>query len=412
MAHNEAIVGKIGNIQPIEGADKIVKAEVIVNNIPIAPIVVGVESKEGDNIVYFDSNMVLSEAVLKDYPDLGNYLAKNGRVRVVSLKKTISNGLAVAVDKFEKYGEVPSHGNSFLTIGKTEICRKYVAPVRHITQTAKDKTKGKKGKKQSRMIEDQFRFHIDTEQLARNAYKISPNDVCSISKKMHGTSAILSNCLVTRKLSFVECFIKHFGIKIVDTEYDYIHASRTVVKNGSEDSGYYGEDLWGYAMEPFKGKLHKGETIYCEIVGFLRSGGAIQKKYDYGCDPMTHRVLVYRITQTSIDGSVVELGWKAMQDRAKEIGVECVHTYFFGRAKDLYPHIKEDDDWNKNFVNELSLNFLEQMDNECKNKVPAEGIVLRKEGLYIESYKLKSQKFFLQESKAHEEGEVDIEEEA
>jgi hypothetical protein len=42
--------------------------------------------------------------------------------------------------------------------------------------------------------------------------------------------------------------------------------------------------------------------------------------------------------------------------------------------------------------------------------MPDEGIVIRREGLSIESYKLKSEKFLLQESKAKEEGIEDMEE--
>lgn len=45
----------------------------------------------------------------------------------------------------------------------------------------------------------------------------------------------------------------------------------------------------------------------------------------------------------------------------------------------------------------------------CKNKIPEEGICVRKEGLNIEVYKLKSFRFLEGETKSLDTGEVDTE---
>jgi hypothetical protein len=49
-------------------------------------------------------------------------------------------------------------------------------------------------------------------------------------------------------------------------QYDYIWASRTIVKNGQVEKGnlgFYKEDLWTIVGEQyFKNRLYKGETIY------------------------------------------------------------------------------------------------------------------------------------------------------
>ena len=240
MENNTAFVAKLGNITPIVGADKIVLADVILSGVKITQIVTGVETLENTPVVYFDSNMCLNpETIIKDYPELATYLGKNGRVKVVKLRGAISNGLAVDVSKFYKYfrseivaKQVMVEGYSFLDIEKKNICKKYTPPVVHV-QGTKEK-KGRKGKTHTRMIPGIFRFHVDTEQLARSVYKVNPELVISLSRKVHGTSCIASNCLVTRKLSFMDKIAKVFGVKVQETEYALIFASRTVVKDISD----------------------------------------------------------------------------------------------------------------------------------------------------------------------------------
>ena len=53
--------------------------------------------------------------------------------------------------------------------------------------------------------------------------------------------------------------------------------------------------------------------------------------------------------------------------------------------------------------------LLEGNDKLCKTAVPDEGIVLRREGIVLDSKKLKSFKFFEFEGKQLDTGEVDIE---
>ena len=72
-----------------------------------------------------------------------------------------------------------------------------------------------------------------------------------------------------------------------------------------------------------------------------------------------------------------------------------------GLATDLFPYGTSDsvEEWQTKFIK-----FLEEKYNDkdcfmCKNKVPEEGIVLRKEGLFgFEAYKLKSFKFLEKET--------------
>lgn len=412
MDNNKAFRATLGNITPIEGATKIVCASVMLEGVPITQVVVGVDTVEGTKVVYFDSNMCLSDTFIADYPELKTYLAKGNRVRCIKLRGTISNGLAVEESKFAKYtNNLP---DSFTHIGTMEICKKWVPEVPQQGSRNSKMGKAKNAKKPSRVIPEVFNFHVDTQQLARNLHKIHPNDVISISRKIHGTSAICAYVPVKKPLTFVEKIAQKFGLNIKDSVYDYLYASRTVIKNATD--GVF-TDLWTtVGKEHFLGKLNKGETVYYEIVGYMPGTTTfIQKNYDYGCKPGDHRIAVYRITQTNEDGVVFEYGWAAMKERCKELNVPMVEEYYFGRADWVTDFGSYTGDcvseWHIDFIECLKNEYLEKdaPDNLCK-KVPDEGIVLRVEAKDITVFKLKSERFFLNESTSKDNGEVDIEE--
>jgi hypothetical protein len=85
-----------------------------------------------------------------------------------------------------------------------------------------------------------------------------------------------------------------------------------------------------------------------------------------------------------------------------------VPELYWGPAKDLF-EIPVDEDWHENFLQAINLNYLEKNCDMCVNKVPDEGIVLRKEVIDIEPYKYKSFAFKLRETKNADAGEVDLE---
>jgi hypothetical protein len=237
-------------------------------------------------------------------------------------------------------------------------------------------------------------------------YKVQPTDVISISRKVHGTSAIFSYLPVKRDLTFIEKCAKLFGASINDTEYTYVPASRSVVKTTDDK-----DDLWvKVGTDNFAGKLHKGETVYYEIVGYKPGTSSfIQKNYDYGCQVGQYKIAVYRITYTNEAGSVFEYGWKALHERCVQLGVPAVQEYYFGRADGF---CEGQDNWNIAFAKKIKDIYLEQdcPDNLCK-KMPDEGVVIRIESLDINVLKYKSEAFILGESAAKDKGEVDTEEE-
>ncbi|MBQ5480502.1 MAG: hypothetical protein IIT67_03550, partial [Clostridia bacterium] len=59
----------------------------------------------------------------------------------------------------------------------------------------------------------QFAYHYDTKMLAEHIHELSPDDIVSVTVKVHGTSAIFSKILVNRQLSRWEKIKKFFGLR-------------------------------------------------------------------------------------------------------------------------------------------------------------------------------------------------------
>ena len=438
MENNNAFVCKIGNFEKIENADKIIKASVILEGAPVTSVVVGINDyQENDLVVYFDSNLCLSDTAIleidKQSPDFGKdtfnsinrYLARGNRVRCIKLRNTYSDGLTIPASKFYTFfknekeaDKTLVEGFSFTSINEIEICHKYVVPVKtHSQGTGK---KRNREKNQIAIVSGHFPEHIDTAQLARNIHNVHPNDLIQISRKVHGTSCRTGYVLIERSLFIFEKIAKKFGVKISDKLYEYAYGSRRVTKKIDEvdlppKQHFYSYDLWTDAGEKFfKGKLAKGEVVYYEIVGWTPDGSPIQSikdhVYNYGAPTNTYRIFVYRFTLTSEDGFTVEYSTQQVRERCKQLNVDCVEQYYYGFAKDKYD-IPIDENWATTFIEKLRDEYLEKDALDCISKDTAdEGIVLRREVFNCDSFKLKSLRFLDRESKEMEkEDYTDIE---
>lgn len=428
-----AIVVKIKNIIPIENCENVVHTNIFGNL-----VVVSKDTKIGDQGLFFPVETKLSNDFLKynnlyKKPELNidqtkkGYFEENGRIRCVKFRGNKSEGFFIPSSSLNFCGKEFSQNNllvglEFDEINGIKICEKYIVVIKNMTSSTQ--SKGKKGlhriKKISKLIDNQFNFHIDTNQLGKNIHHIKPNSIIQISVKQHGTSLISSKILCKRKLTLIEKILKFIGIKINDIEYDYIYSSRKVIKNQYKNTlknGFYNEDIWGLAHNKIKHVLQDGMTIYAEIVGFLSNGNYIQKDFDYGCQPSEFDIYVYRITYTNLSGKVFEFSAKQIQDFCKENGIKAVPELYYGYASNLFkdkliqnPLDENLEVWRNEFLELLKLTYLEGDEPMNKLKVvPREGIVLRIEKNYAEVYKLKSTKFLEHETKLLDSNEVDIE---
>lgn len=415
----------LDNLRPHPNADRLQIA-----TIQGSSVIVSLDAKEGDVYVYFPLECTInkeftswsngfSDKSLNSNKEVVGFFGKHARVRAVKLRGIPSQGYALPAQKFlnwleEKTGKsIPLKeeliGKEFDSYDDVLICEKYVNPLAIKNQNKANKKKGKKAS-ESKLIENQFHFHIDTPQLKKLVANVSPNDYISITKKYHGTSAVVSKILCKRKLNWVEKLLQRLGVNIVDKEYDLVYSSRRVIKNGDSVQHFYTSDIWGDAAKFLEASLEPGITLYLEIVGFVKEGGYIQPKFDYGCSPGTFDVYVYRVTHTDCDGNVFEYSPAQVEEYCLRKGIKPVKTLYYGKAKNLFD-IDTENHWHQEFLKKMIENYTEKNCELCRNKVPDEGIVLRRDvPNQIDVYKLKSFRFLEMETKELDnENFIDIE---
>lgn len=231
---------------------------------------------------------------------------------------------------------------------------------------------------------------------------------------IHNTSFVVGNLLTYKEESFWTKFFKSiFGKYKKEKVYDILWSSRKVLKSENIGSAkhYYDTDIWGVVKEELKDVIPQGYTLYGEILGNTPSGSAIQGKYDYSCKPNEHKTYIYRITSTNPDGFKIELTDKQIEEFCEKYGLNYKDTFlYYGQAKDLYPELSVNEHWHENFLKNLERDYTEKDCFMCANKVPEEGIVLRKENFFdYEAYKLKSFRFLDYEDKQLEENVENLE---
>lgn len=415
-----ATVVEIDNIIELENCDNIQATSIFGNSVIISKDVqIGdmglffpVETKISSE--FLSHNSLYRDKTLNRDKERAGFFELNGRIRAMKLRGNRSEGFYIPIDSLR--GLVTdiskfSVSDEFDHINGNMLCEKYIVPVKSQSQSQGQKKKDL-ADKFDKLISGQFNLHVDTNQLGKNIHKINPDDIISITAKLHGSSFVSSYILCNRKLTIRDKIARLFGVKVKDTEYDYIYSSRKVIKNRyltkTEHVDYYKEDIWGTVHKELGPFLDKGMTVYGEVVGFLKSGGYIQKNYDYGCKPNEHKTFIYRITSTNEDGKVFEWSMLQIQQWCKAKGLLAVPLLYYGEAMELFD-IPTMNHWHQEFLKSLQEYYLEKKCTICQNDVWGEGIVLRTESLDIEAYKLKSHNFLIDESKSLDNGDVNIE---
>ena len=423
-------------------------------------VIVGIDEQPG-KFVYFPTSCCINpqflsyanlyrKAEMNEDPTKTGMFEDNGRVKAIKLKGQISEGFLLPLQVFlnfvvsstnvdftedecpvgTEFDEVEHKGKTFW------VNKKYVVQQQNGNgSSSRDKKydkRQKKLKKFNRVIDEQFRFHYSTTLLKKEPEVIHPNDVIQITSKWDGTSAIFAYVLCKHPLSWKEKIAKFFTKEEFD-KYDYLYASRSVIKNANINPGvtpgFYGDggDVWARAFEVIKPYLIKGMTIYAEIVGYLPNGKCIQKRptgeYDYGCvmpkptEEYTYgkhyKIMVYRITMTNVDGLVHEFSAREVRQWCIEHGLTPVIEYYYGYAKDLYPDIPVDDvEYGKKFMEHIADDknfYMEEKSPECNSGAVHEGVVIRIDDMQPHAFKVKTYAFISQEQKQLDAGEADIE---
>lgn len=373
MATHVGYIVQINELRKHPNADRLQIATIFGNS-----VIVDLTAKVGDIGIYFPIDLQLSEEYCavnnlvrrkdENGNNVGGYLDPAKRnIRAMKLRGEKSEGLFMPLHSLDYLGiDGWSVGQTVDKVGDHEICCKYIPR----TNVRGPRT-GKVGKttKSAFAYSPLFVEHAETEQLAYNLGEIRYGDHIEITLKMHGTSGRTGYLPVfqrEKKTLWQKIFHKK-GTPIY--EYGYVSGTRRTVLKTFEDGGYYGTNEFRKDAEDlFKGKLHKGEEVYYEIVGFTNDGRPIMpsvsnnktndkefiKQYGemtefsygcnakgfvmkYGCDDMgqfsipevvpQHDVYVYRMTMTNEDGDVVEYSPDFMRYRCEQMGVKSVPVF-------------------------------------------------------------------------------------
>lgn len=440
-----ATVVEIKTLIPLANCDNVQHAIIMGNS-----VVVSKETEIGNIGLFFPVETCLSDAYLKANnlyrkgemnadPTQKGYFEENGRIRCVKFRQNKSEGLFMPIHSLRnivKNGEnwrtleeyKPTElflGAEFDTIEGIEICKKYIPK--------NTRTPGASGNKKepkevvSKLVDKQFRPHEDTGMLYKNLFRFNPASLISITYKIHGTSGVSSYIIckkhVPKSARVIAWIIQNIFAPIInflggdvsstveDTGYDYVYSSRNKVLNEDLNSEA-GESLYKFAHESVKDFLQKGMTFYYEIAGFQPSGSNIQGEFDYGHEPKTFGVYIYRITSTNIDGKVIEFSAKQVQEFCKANGLTAVPELFYGYAANFSDEGLSDEHWRTKFLETIKTIYNEKDCYMCKNKLPEEGVVIRIENcIGLQVFKCKSTRFLEWETKKLDKGETNMEDE-
>lgn len=405
-------VVEIKDLFPIEGADAIVRTVVNGNN-----VVVPKSTEVGSKMLYFVSGTKLSTDYCKnnnlydkeennlDTSKRGFISSKQARVKAIKLRGIISDGMLMPLDSLNVFDlgfkNNLNVGDEFTDINGISICEKYIIPVKVGSQSGQKTPKANKLK--DLLLDTQFRFHHETEHFVKHQDKFKQETEIIITRKLHGSSLILANVLLNKKLSFKDKVAKFFGVDIPTEEYGIIWSSgkpKGKLPKGIESEtnkwetpnpSYYTSDIWARAYKEIGDKIEKGISIYAEIVGKGIQGDLFTYNQDYG-------IYVYRITQTSVDGNVVEFSWEQVKKYCEKYGLNYVEEYFVGKVKEM---VVFDD----SLLGYLQQKYLNKSYPDCKID---EGICIRIREK-DEIFKLKSPNFIKMESD-NQENEVEEQE--
>lgn len=366
------------NLHKHPNADRLLLGECFGNT-----VCVSIDSAEGEIGVYFPTDGQLSVEFAEQNnllrkkdengKNIGGYMDPDKRnVTSIRLRGEKSDGLYLPISCLEYTGvnmDDLNPGDTVTIVNGHHICQKYI-PRKKNSQGGGNK-EGNRTRKKKVPIAPLFAEHADTEQLAYNMDAFKEGDLVEITLKMHGTSqrtAYLPKFQKYKRTIWDRIFRRE-GTPVYD--WGYVTGTRRTVMDDYE-GGYYGSNEFREkSAKFFEGKLHKGEAVYYEVVGFTTSGQPIMgdadnkklndkefikqygdiTRFSYGCDPSGLKTLygrddfghfalekkvpvndfyVYRMTMTNEDGDIVEYTPDYMRYRCEQMGCKTVIPFWTG----------------------------------------------------------------------------------
>jgi hypothetical protein len=328
-------------------------------------VIVGRDVQDGELGLFFEGGGQLSEnfAIANDLVrrkdedgnPAGGMFEPSRRVKTIKLRGEISDGFWCPLS-YLSFAALRGHtwtdlheGDELDTYNGVEICRKYVTP-------ATVSMKGKGGKLMAKRRENEmFHKQVDYQQFARFSRKIPECSLVICTEKLHGTSFRYGHVLDEEPIErcfLMRCVAKLLGWPETRKVWKHLIGTRNTILQHEGGDDFYGGTFREKAVRGIR--LHKGEIIYGEIVGYTDSGATIMPShsaascdesfrdkfsdtvtYKYGCKPGCHDVYVYRIAHVNEDGVLTEMPWLHVVNRCKQLGLKAVPAMFISLAPEL-----------------------------------------------------------------------------
>lgn len=337
----KAIITSLTNVRKHPNADRLQLA-----NAGGHQVVVGLDVNEGDIGIMFPVDGQLSEEMCKAndlvrYRDKitgeqkGGFFEKNRRVRSQRIRGENSDGFWTKIEALSFTGadlESLKEGQMFSELNGIPICNKYFTP-------ATLRARNSQGSSVSNPL---FMKHVNTLQLRNEAKNIPSGSVIYFTEKLHGTSGRFGflkdleeeprnwlQKLLRRPVRTTEA-IKHFL------------GTRNTVLSSKPLNGQYADGFRFRTVENLVGRLHEGEIIYYELVGYDDNGSLIMSAQDTSKLPYINKeygpsmsytyskargeceLRVYRIINVLGEDKYNELTWPQVKRRCAELGLLTV----------------------------------------------------------------------------------------
>lgn len=391
-------ITRLKNVRKHSNADRLLLADCFGNT-----VIVSLDYTENQLGVYFPVDGQLSEEfcaandLVRRKDENGNpaggYLDPEKRnIKAMKLRGEKSDGLFLPLTSLANFTTVSDlkEGDTITMLNGVEICKKYIPKLKNRGEWHG----GSKGHKTKVNFCPTFAQHVDTEQLAYHLNDFHAGDVVELTLKLHGTSGRTGYLPIVRekKRSLWQKIMRKPAHTYA--EYGYVTGTRRVVLDANHDGGFYTDNQFRLEMaKKFEGKLHKGETVYYEIVGFVNENTPIMASvknskikdkefskmygeetvFSYGCDPKggweeEHKsgapdvldfdwifppkceVYVYRMTMSNDEGDVVEMSPEQMRLRCDQMGVKYVPVFekfiipeYTETTQEIHSHFDDDE---------------------------------------------------------------------
>ena len=417
--NNSGIIVVVNSIAKHNNADKLQIVHIFGTQ-----VITGLDTKAGDLMIYFDSNLKLSTEYLKEHNlyrhselnkdknEVG-YFEENGRVKAIKLRGEFSDGVLMPIDSLAFTGKIDKlvQGFEFNDFNGVKICEKYIPITKTPGLPREKKNSGRKTPKSPMFVE-----HWDTGQFFKNQHVIPAHTILYIEEKVHGTSGRIGNVIVetSNERNWFQRFLmtKICGIKSTWV-YRCIHGSRRVTFNDPDKkyNHFHDPTMREKVLEKVTGLLDKGQEIYFELYGYEATGAEIQKGFPYGCvakpvlgdtTSKQYKTLLYRVTMNNEDGKVIDYSREYVYGKADELGLE--KPYLFEKV--YYDGTEE----SMKSLEEKVVNYAQGQSELDKNTLK-EGVVIwfiNNKGNW-EALKYKQDAFRLKESSNKDKGIIDQE---